>query len=309
MTLDQISFAVVIVNYNSSQHLRGCLATVHEEVPNEVVVVDNASTDGSAKMVRDCYPATTLYCNANNVGYGTAVNQAMARCTSKYVLVLNSDTLLQSGALEALADYLDSHPRAAIVGPRLLDNDGTLQPSCFPFPTPFSTLVGNTTLNDLFNNVPILRSHYLPAWPHNAERLVPWVKGAALAIRREAFESVGGFDESFFMYFEETDLCFRLRHAGWQVWFAPITSVIHAGGASTSQFRTDMAVQFFTSLRQFYQRHYSKARLFELIMVVKFIMLTRLFIDYTRFYLTEDLSHSNALKADIQAWKRVLVQH
>jgi GT2 family glycosyltransferase len=306
MTPNRVTFAVVIVNYNSREHLRACLEKVQAEAPDEVVVVDNASSDGSAEMVKDCYPGITLCPNGINVGYGTAINQAMARCTSKYVLLLNSDTLLQSGALKALGACLDSHPRAAIVGPRLINTDGTLQTSCYPFPTPFSTLIGNTTLNGLIKNIPILRKHYLPAWPHNTQRLVPWVKGAVLAVRRQAFEAVGGFDESFFMYFEETDLCYRLWRAGWQVYFAPVTSVVHIGGASTMQVRTDMAVQFFASLRLFYERHYSRARLVELIAIVKIIVLIRWLVDVVRFHSERDTWQRAVIATDVAAWQRVL---
>src|SRR5262245_26457705 len=132
---DEITpIAVIIVNYNTCEHLRACLETVLAEAPSEVIVVDNASSDDSAQMVRAHYPWVVLCANKTNLGYGAASNQAIARCTAKHVLLLNSDTLLPVGALQALSTYLDRHPRAAIVGPRLVNSDGTLQASCYPFP-------------------------------------------------------------------------------------------------------------------------------------------------------------------------------
>jgi len=203
--------AVAIVNYNTREHLRACLATVQSEAPSETIVIDNASSDGSAEMVRAEYPWVTLHANQTNPGYGAAANQAIASCTAEYVLLLNSDTLLQAGALMALSSYLDLHPRAAIVGPRLVEPDGILQASCYPFPTPLNTFLENSTSAFLLGrlircHIPLLRNSYLRTWPHNAARVVPWLKGGALAIRRTAFDAVGGFDESYFMYFEDADL-------------------------------------------------------------------------------------------------------
>jgi GT2 family glycosyltransferase len=232
--------AVAIVNYNTREHLHACLATVQLEAPSEVVVVDNASSDGSTEMVRADYPWVALHANKTNLGYGAAANQAIASCSAEYVLLLNSDTLLQAGALMALSGYLDLHPHAAIVGPHLVEADGTLQASCYPFPTPLNTFLENSTSAILLGrlirrHIPLLRNFYLRTWPHTSARVVPWLKGAALAIRRTAFDAVGGFDESYFMYFEDADLCYRLNAAGWKVHFVPITTVVHIGGASTSR--------------------------------------------------------------------------
>ena len=308
------TIAVVIVNHNTCQHLQACLASIQLERPSEVVVVDNASSDGSVEMVQAVYPWVRLYANRTNPGYGTAANQAIASCTAQYVLLLNSDTLLQLGALEALSSYLDQHRRAAIVGPRLVTLDGTLQPSCYPFPTPLHTLLENSTfaiqLGRLLRRyVPVLRRLYLRTWPHNYARIVPWVKGAAIAIRREAFDAVGGFDESFFMYFEDTDLCYRLEAAGWQVHFAPVTTMVHIGNASTTQYRADMAVQLRASTVQFYQRHSSTIRLAEVVMIVKCLMLAKWIGGTLRLCFTRDASKRIEIAEDINASQRVLLGH
>lgn len=298
--------AVAIVNYNTREHLGACLSTVLSEAPSEVVVVDNASSDGSVKMVQSDYPCVALQANQMNLGYGAAANQAMARCAAPYVLLLNSDTLLQPGALEALSGYLDRHPRAAVVGPRLVNPDGTLQASCFPSPTPFNTLLEISILGQLIRYVPVFRHLSLYAWPHTSARAVPRVKGAAVAIRRVAFEAVGGFDESFFMYSEEVDLCYRLHAAGWQVHFAPVTSVVHVGGVSTMQRRTEMGVQLFASIMQFYRRHFSGIRQAEVVVIVKSLMLARLVRDTLHLCIARDTVTRARLVADVTAWRRVL---
>ena len=304
--------AVVIVNHNTCQELQACLASIELEAPSDVVVVDNTSSDGSVEMVRAEYPWVKLYANTTNPGYGAAANQAIASCTAQYVLLLNSDTLLQIGALEALSSYLDQHPRAAIVGPRLVSPDGILQASCYPFPTPFNTFLENSTCAILLGRlirryVPAIRRLYLRTWPHTHAKIVPWVKGAAIAIRREAFEAVGGFDESFFMYFEDTDLCYRLKSAGWNVHFAPVTTVVHAGNASTAQYRADMAVQLLASTVRFYQRHSSRIRFAEAVMIVKSLMLVKWIVRTLSLYFTRDARKRCVIAEDIAASQRVLL--
>jgi GT2 family glycosyltransferase len=279
------------------------------EAPSETVVVDNASSDGSAEMVRAEYPWVMLHANKTNPGYGAAANQAIASCTAKYVLLLNSDTLLQPWALQALSVHLDLHPRAAVVGPRLVNVDGTLQASCYPFPGTFQWLLDNDTLDQLIRHVPILQNRLLRTWPHTCVRVVPWVKGAALAIRREAFKAVGGFDESFFMYFEETDLCSRLIAAGWQVHFAPVTTVMHVGGASTRQYSTAMTVQYFTGLMQFLHKHYSGIRLAGSVTIAKSVELIRLIHKAVYFHMTRDVCKRARIAEDIMARKCILLGH
>jgi GT2 family glycosyltransferase len=276
-----------------------------------MVVVDNASSDGSAEMVRAEYPWVTLHANKANLGYGAAANQAIASCTAEYVLLLNSDTLLQTGALMALSGYLDLHPRAAIVGPRLVEADGTLQASCYPFPTPLNTFLENSTsairLGRLIrHHIPLLRNSYLRTWPHTSARVVPWLKGAALAIRRAAFDAVGGFDESYFMYFEDADLCYRLTAAGWQIHFTPATTVVHVGGASTRQWRTEMTVRLLASTIQFYQRHASRLQLAEVVLIVKGLMLAKWIRGIACLYLTRNVGKRADIAADMAACRRVL---
>jgi GT2 family glycosyltransferase len=242
--------AIVVVNFNTREHLRACLATLEGQRAARVVVVDNASPDASADMVHEEHPAVELLTNRHNEGYGAAANRGIRACAEPYVLVLNADTRLEADAVRALADFLDAHPRAAAVGPRLVREDGTLQPSALPFPRP-------VTLRPLVRHVPLIREWYLPTWSHSRPRRVPYVLGAALCLRRSAFDEVGGFDSGFFLFYEEVDLCQRLRLAGWEIHFAPVTTVVHTGGASTAQDPETTRQERAAAERLFYERWYS----------------------------------------------------
>jgi GT2 family glycosyltransferase len=223
------------------------------------------------------------------------------------VLLLNSDTVVHKGALDALTTYLDQHPDVGIIGPRLINPDGSLQSSCYAFPGTFKWFLHYEVPGQLIRRIPILRNYQQRVWPHTGPQPVPWVMGAALAIRREAFESVSGFDESYFMYCEETDLCYRLQTAGWQVHFAPVATVTHVGQASTKQCRTEMAVQHIASRLLFYRRHYSTFRFGILAVMMKGTVLARLVFDFYRRLVARDGSQSAGMAADIAAWRRVLI--
>jgi N-acetylglucosaminyl-diphospho-decaprenol L-rhamnosyltransferase len=283
---DQVSasMSVVIVNYNSREYLRNCLLSIGPEQSRQVVVVDNLSSDGSEEMVKHDFPWVQLIISEKNAGYGAAANLAIANSSSKYVLLLNPDTVLQPGALQVLFDYLDSQPRAAIVGPQLVNPDGTPQVSCFEFPTPFHTLMKETRLSRFKRrSIANLLAGILDGSIQGVPPM-PWVLGAALAIRRSAFDAVGGFDQSFFMYYEEVDLCYRLHLAGWQTLYAPEAFVMHVGGASTKPYRAAMLRQFYKSLCHFYQQHYSDMQKLQLKFILTYVMIRNFLKDRYRSY-------------------------
>jgi len=253
---------VVIVSYNTCTHLQRCLETIPPHSLYTVVVVDNGSTDGSIEMVRQSYPHVTLMVLPENQGYGGASNQALLAATTPYALLLNSDTLLAPDTIPALIDYLEQHPQAAIVGPRLSNQDGTLQPSCYPFPTPWYLFLEESALWQVAQWIPLLKERYWRTWSHDRSRQVPWVLGAVLAMRCEAFQQVQGFDPAFFMYYEEVDLCYRLTQAQWQIHFAPVTEVMHVGGASTAAYRPAMLLTLYQSMVRYYRTHYGTVALY-----------------------------------------------
>ena len=298
--------AVAIVSFNTRVQLGACLASALPEAPASVVVADNASSDGSVELVRSTYPGVTLVANSVNRGYGAAANQAVGASESPYVLLLNSDTRLRPGALAALASHLESHPAAGVVGPRLLNVDGSPQPSCFPFPTPLHTFLQTTFFGALAQRVPGVRARYRPLESPDVPSRVPCVLGAALAIRREAFAAAGGFDESFFMYSEEVDLAARLAAAGWEVHYTPLAEVVHVGGASTEQQPVEMEARRYLATRQFYRKHYSRRQQRLLVAMTTYRMLHNLALDAARVAWSRGAKQRSRLATRRAVWRRVL---
>jgi GT2 family glycosyltransferase len=300
------SAAVVIVSFNTRELLATCLASVLAEKPSSVVVVDNASSDGSAEMVQRDFPHIDVIANGVNHGYGAGANQGIARCLEPVVVLLNGDTALRPGGLAALSRELDLHPDAAVVGPRLLNTDGTIQPSCFQFPSPLQTVLRTTFLGAVVDRIPPLHRRHRYAWSPNASESVPWVLGAAIALRHEAFSAVGEFDSSFFMFSEEVDLSFRLALAGWQTRFTPLAQVVHTGGASTRQHAVEMEARRYSATRRFYEKHYSPAAMRLLTGMTKYRMLHNLARDRLRQNFARDDGERARLAERVIVWRTVL---
>jgi N-acetylglucosaminyl-diphospho-decaprenol L-rhamnosyltransferase len=299
--------AAVVVSHDTRDHLRACLESLRAAAPDETVVADTGSADGSAGMVRREFPEALLLADGGNPGFGAAANRAVAACSSPFVLLLNADTRVEPASLRALGEYLEKHPQAAVAGPRLANPDGSLQVSCFPYIGTFQLMLEKTPLGRWLARIPAVRDRWLLChWPHDRPRAVPWVLGAALALRREAFEAVGGFDPSFFMYSEEIDLCYRLNAAGWEVHFAPVTTVMHVGGASTGQRRPEMAVRRVASSKLFYRRHYSRLRASALEGMIGAAMLARLLRDRLRLAVARDPRERSRLAEDLSVWRGAL---
>lgn len=298
--------SVVIVSYNTREHLRACLATVLPECPSDVIVADNGSTDGTLEMLATDFPTVAVLPDPGNPGYGAAANNGVRRTQTPYVLVLNSDTLLGTGALQALVGYLDDNLRAGILGPRLLNPDGSLQPSCRPFPSPWLPLHRHDRYAGVMRRIPWLRDRSLASWAHDRPRRVPWVVGAALAIRREAFDAAGGFDESFFMYSEEVDLCRRMYRLGWETHFAPVAVVTHVGMASTRQYRAAMLAQLFLSSMRYYERHYSGLSLSAARLATRAAIAVRLVRDRVAMSLVRDPADRLERRDAVAVWREVL---
>ena len=226
-----MDLSVVIVNWNTRELLRDCLASVLAALDGlsvEVLVVDNASTDGSPAMVRAAFPAVRLIDSPTNIGFAAGNNLALRQAKGRHVLLLNSDTLVRDGVLREAVAWLDAHPETGVLGPTILNADGTLQPSCSSFPT-----LRNLALQLLgITRIARLDGYRLTGWDRSTARRVDVVSGAAMFVRRAAMQEVGLLDESFFFYGEETDWCYRFARAGWHIAFVPIPAVTHFGGGS-----------------------------------------------------------------------------
>jgi GT2 family glycosyltransferase len=247
-----VDLSIIVVNWNTRKLLKRCLECIYRTVENlsfEVLVVDNASGDGSSKMVRENFSWVKLIENAENVGFARANNQAIRLSNGRYVLLLNSDTEVQPGALRAMVEFLDSRPEAGAAGSRLLNPDGTLQPSCHPMPTLFREFWRLFHLDRLLR----LASYGMGSWDLRSPREVDTVQGACLMLRREVLDVVGLLGEEYFMYSEETDLCFRLRQAGWSIYWVPEARVIHYGAQSTQQASAKMFFHLYHSKYLFFK--------------------------------------------------------
>ena len=251
----QVTLSVVVVSYNRRDLLARCLDAVlgDADAPDlELFVVDNASHDGSAQMVAEQYPGVRLIANQENIGFGKANNRAFAQARGRYLLMLNPDTIARPGALRALVEYAEAHPEAGAVGGRLEYEDGTFQHSAFRFPDWKQALFG---FFDGFVPLDSAVNGRYPPEQYERPFLAEHLLGACLLLRREALEQVGAIDPAFFMYFEETDLCVRLRAAGWQNVYLPAARIVHVGAGSTSAASEKMSVEFHRSQAIFYRRH------------------------------------------------------
>jgi N-acetylglucosaminyl-diphospho-decaprenol L-rhamnosyltransferase len=199
-----------------------------------VIVVDTGSTDGSQELVRDRFPHARLIVLADNPGYGGALNAGIARASGRYLLAMNADAWPLPQAVERVVEFAEGEPSAGVVGPRLLNPDGTLQPSVRGFPTLWRLATEYLFLRRLAPHSRALNAFYGGGFHHRSRRETEFVVGAVMLMRREMLEETGGFDTSFFMFDEEIDLCYRARKAGWTVVFYPGAEFVHVGGASTA---------------------------------------------------------------------------
>ena len=245
--------SAVVVNYNARDHLVACVRSLRSEGVEEVVVADNSSVDGSGAALQSSDPQARFLPTGGNLGYGTAANMAAEVTTGEALLVCNSDVLVEPGALKSLTAALDADHRLAFVGPRIENSDGTLYPSPRTFPD-LGVALGHAALGLVVPANRFTRRYRMLDWDHAGPAEVEWVSGACFLARRDAWDLLGGFDESYFMYAEDVDLCWRARHAGWKVGFEPEARVVHAQGVSTDLAPYRMIVEHHRSLLRFYRK-------------------------------------------------------
>lgn len=240
----------VVVNYNARDHLLACVRSLRDDGADEVVVVDNASADGSVAALRAADPDAVVVEAGANLGFGAAANRGVALTTGEFVAVMNPDVVIEPGTLKALAERLAASPALGAVGPRIDNPDGSWYPSARSFPTLWDA-AGHAFLHYVSPRNRFSRRYKLLDWDHGTGRLVDWVAGTFMMVRREAFEAVGGFDERYFMYVEDVDLCWRLRRAGWAVAYEPAGRVTHTIGASSELAPYRMILAHHRSLLRF----------------------------------------------------------
>jgi N-acetylglucosaminyl-diphospho-decaprenol L-rhamnosyltransferase len=257
-----VDASVIVVTWNARDHVARCLEAVGKG-SDEVIVVDNASTDGTAEMVAERFPHVQVLRLPENRGFGAGNNEGMRIAAGRYFILLNSDAWPVADAFERLVAFADTRPDAAVVGPRLLNPDGTLQRSVRGFPTLWRLATEYLFLRKLAPQSRLFNSFYGARFDHLSIREADWLYGPCLVVRREAAAAVGLFDESFFLFSEETDWCYRFRLAGWKVFLYPDAEIVHVGGASHGDrmFRENLRGHMRFFLKHHGRRAAARARL------------------------------------------------
>ena len=257
MTSPEVS--VIIVNYRTNALLLECLSSLYTtptDLAFEVIVVDNASGDGTGSLVPRRFPELRLVVNGKNVGFARATNQGMALARGELLFWLNPDTIVLNGALAELAAFLRSHPDAGAVGPKLIGPDGSLQYSCRAFPS-FSTVLftRQSILRRLWPSNPLSRRYLLSDWDHAKVRAVDWLSGAALMTTRAVVNQVGPLDERFFLFNEDVDWCRRVKAAGYLVYYNPNAVVMHHIGVSDACLPARLIIERHKGMFHYYRKH------------------------------------------------------
>lgn len=285
-TRSEPELSIVIVNWNTRELLARCIDAIREHgtaISYDIWVVDNASTDTSVEYLRSEVPWVHVLEAGRNLGFAGANNWAMATCRGHYILLLNSDAFLLPGALETLLAVARTAANAGAVGAQLLNPDGSFQAGASPFPTLWSEFLVLTTLGRR-----LWGRHYPSAGPdgNDKPRPVDYVEGACLLVRRDTLDVVGGLDEGYFMYAEEVDWCYRMRQAGWEVWYAPAAQVIHLGGASSAGRRPQREADLYRSRVRFFRQHRGDAQATALKLMIVAVSLPKMVWHTTWRFLT-----------------------
>lgn len=258
-----IDLTIIVVSWNVQDLLRCCLRSIRDsaltgDLQFEIVVVDNASSDGSPEMIAAEFPDVRLVANAENRGFTAANNQGLALSQGRFLLLLNPDTEVVGDALPTMVRYMEAHPEVGAVGPQLRYPDGSLQSSRRRFPTFATALVESTVIQEWWTDNRFLRRYYMADTPDHVIQPVDWIVGACLMVRREVYERVGGLDERFFMYSEELDWCRRIKSAGWTVVYLPDAVVVHHEGKSSEQVVAARHIYFHSSKVRYFSKHHGR---------------------------------------------------
>jgi len=287
-----LDLSVIILNWNTRDLLAQSLRSLQrpqEGITFEVIVVDNASSDGSRDMLRADFPQIILHANPNNIGFGAGNNTGVPIAGGRYILFLNSDTVVEENALANIVQFGDANPDIGILGAKLLNEDGSLQYSCRRYPNLLTGFFRNTPLGKLLPQNRFASDYLMKSYDHETPRDVDWVSGAALMMRRTLYEQIGAFDDDYFMYCEDVDLCWRANHAPlpenlrkeadgsaiakrisvfnvgqeeyklpgtWRVAYFPDARIFHYIGKSSDKAPTRMTYEFHRSQYLFYKKHY-----------------------------------------------------
>lgn len=252
--------SIIIVNYNTRELTLNCIQSVMESRVSygyEIILVDNASNDGMIKAVAEKFPQVVCIANTDNVGFAKANNQGMRAARGRYILLLNSDTVVQPDTLEVMLRFMDEHPEVGASGCKIVLPDGSLDKACKRgFPTPSASFYYAFGFSKLFPHVPRFNQYQLGYLDPDQEYPIDSLVGAFMLVRREAIDQVGMLDEEFFMYGEDIDWCYRIKQGGWQNYYFPRTQIIHYKGASSRKKPFKIIYEFHRAMILFHRKHY-----------------------------------------------------
>ncbi len=259
-----ITLSIIIISYNTRDELERCINSIYEnthDVSFEIIVSDNNSSDGSADMIDAKFPQVILLRNNENLGFARANNKAIAISNGKYILLLNSDTIVLPRSLNNMVDFLSGNRYAGVVGAKMLYPNYTLQRTARSFPTPMAFFFGRKSfLTKMFPGNKYSKIYMVADKESSNESYeVDWVSGGAMMIKNETIEQVGVLDERFFLYWEDADWCFRIKQKGWKVFCMPSAPIIHYEGGSSKNNELRLIIYFHKSVYMFYRKHYIKS--------------------------------------------------
>lgn len=265
-----VDVSVIVVSWNTQDLLKQCLQQVESTIKAssyEIIVVDNASDDGSQAMVRQDFPAVRLIENTENAGFARANNQGIEVSRGRYVLLLNSDAFVEANTIDGMVSFMDARPEAGMAGCKLLYEDRTLQRSCYSFPSLLTEFYIAVQLDKLLPRSREFGKFMMTYWDFDDVREVDAIMGAFMLVRREVIEQVGGFDESYFMYSEEIDWCYRIKQHGWRILYNPDVQAVHLWGGSSQNLREATLLRLYRSKVMYFRKHYGQlsARVLKLI--------------------------------------------
>lgn len=282
-----MDLSIVIVNWNTKDYIVNCLESLLKQdiVGNlEIIVVDNASTDGSTAVVQERFPSVKLICNDNNLGFAKANNMGIKQCSGDYICLVNSDIVALRDSLKNMIDYMSKYPEIGMLGPRILNPDMTLQPSCMGFPTLWNIYCRSFALDVLFPASELFGGRLMGYFAHDTIQNAEVLNGCFLMVSRKALAEVGLLDETFFIYGEDVDWCKRFKNAGWGVVFYPYAEAIHYGGASSSNAPIKFYIEMQHADLQYWIKHHGIAKSIVYAFISGFHQLLRL-IGYSVKYL------------------------
>lgn len=281
-----MDLSIIIVNYNVKEFLLNLLDSLHKAVSkfeNEIIVVDNASDDGSVELVKSRFPQVKLIANKTNVGFGAANNQALEIASGKYLVLINPDTIVKEDTFTKLIDFMGSTPDAGMVGCKVLNPDGTLQLACRrSFPGPWTSFTKITGLSKIFPNSKLFAKYNLTYLNEDETYEVDAISGSFMMMTREVYQKTKGFDPQFFMYGEDLDLCYRTQKEGYKVYYVHTTEIIHYKGESTKRSSIDETKVFYDAMHLFVRKHFSSFFIVELIL--RAAIFFRRFVAFSNLY-------------------------